>query len=258
MSSYICSFKRPFVDKKKIHELVEENYVFASVLFYFGIEFYEYSEETLGQVCQSHRLKLKTVVKALEEAVNKGNEEDLTFLSIPIELVVEYLKHSHHIFVKKRLPYIVRLVDNLKLPKKLKNIQKDLQFVLPLFVEDFIHHIYEEEDNLFEYVLKLEKARKGQIPASALYFEMEKFSIQHFAIEHEVHDDEMQGIRKITDNFSNGMEDNLHLKVVYKELEKLEGELKTHARIENDILFPKALLLEKEVKKTIKVKITHN
>ena len=38
-----------------------------------------------------------------------------------------------------------------------------LNFVFPLFVEDFIRHIYEEEDELFQYVTLLQKAEEGKI-----------------------------------------------------------------------------------------------
>src|SRR6478752_150995 len=41
----------------RISELVDQNYVHAYVLFYFGIRFYEYSELTLEQVCDQKGLK---------------------------------------------------------------------------------------------------------------------------------------------------------------------------------------------------------
>ena len=46
--------------------------------------------------------------------------------------------------------------------------------------------------------------------------------------------------------------------VVYAELQSFERELKTHAKIENEILFPKALMLEKQVRKFFKDKARMN
>ncbi len=40
----------------------------------------------------------------------------------------------------------------------------------------------------------------------------------------------------------------LHVKVIYCELMQFEKNLQEHARIENEILFPKAMLLESQVK----------
>jgi regulator of cell morphogenesis and NO signaling len=41
----------------------------------------------------------------------------------------------------------------------------------------------------------------------------------------------------------------LHVKLIYQELKEFEKSLVTHARIENEILFPKAMALEGKVKK---------
>ncbi len=40
------------------------------------------------------------------------------------------------------------------------------------------------------------------------------------------------------------------MKVIYNELKEFEKSLITHARIENEILFPKAMGLESKVKKS--------
>ncbi len=129
--------------------------------------------------------------------------------------------------------------------------------MFPIFVEDFIHHIYEEEDTLFNYILGLNDYLKHQKNQSAIYWKMEESSLQKFAMEHDQHDDEMRGIRNITNNYKLTPDTPLHIKVIYAELQSLEQDLKTHARIENDILFPKAMMLEKEavlkLQRTIKL-----
>ena len=119
-----------------------------------------------------------------------------------------------------------------------------------MFVEDFIHHIYEEEDTLFRYIRALERASKGNYIPTRLYYLIEKHSVQKFAMEHDVHDDEMEGIRKITNDYEVNTGTPLHVKVIYSELKEFERSLITHARIENEILFPKAMALENKVKQS--------
>jgi regulator of cell morphogenesis and NO signaling len=87
---------------------------------------------------------------------------------------------------------------------------------------------------------------------------LEKNSLQRFAIEHEAHDDEMEGIRKITRDYALSSDAPLHVKVIYSELTAFEKSLKTHARIENEILFPKAMMLENGVKKLFEAKVKYN
>jgi regulator of cell morphogenesis and NO signaling len=243
---------------KRIADLVDQNYVHAYVLFYFGIRFYEYSEYTLEQVCQKQRLKVDQVIKELE-APTHLQETDLPLISYPIDLIIEYLKHSHFLFIKHKLPYIVRLVESFKAyHDEYASVERDLKLVFPLFVEDFIEHIYEEEDTLFHYILALEKASKGNYTPGKLYYLLEKNSVQKFAMDHEAHDDEMEGIRKITRNYTLGPNAPLHVKVIYSELTAFEKSLITHARIENEILFPKAMATENKVRKAFFEKSAFN
>ena len=234
----------------RIHELVDKNYVHGYVLFYLGIRFYEYSELTLAQVCERRGLKVDQVIRELESPTHL-KEADLPLVSYPIDLIIEYLKHSHFLFIKHKLPYIARLVESFKAQHDdYLQVERDLKIVFPLFVADFIEHIYEEEDTLFRYILALEKASKGNFSPSKLYYLMEKNSVQKFAMEHEAHDDEMEGIRKITKDYRLHDRAPLHVKVIYNELKAFEKSLIIHARIENEILFPKAMAIEGRVKKT--------
>jgi regulator of cell morphogenesis and NO signaling len=233
---------------KRIGDLVEENYVHAYVLFYFGIRFFDNTELTLEQVCAEKGVKVEQVIKELESPTHV-QEADLPLVSYPTDLIIEYLKHAHFLFIKHKLPYMARLVDSFhaKHPRY-ASIVRDLKTVFPLFVEDFIHHIYQEEDSLFNYIRMLERASKGSFNVTRLFYQLEKNSLQKFANEHEAHDDEMEGIRNITKNYQVDADTPLHIKVIYSELKAFEKSLIVHARIENDILFPKALALERKVK----------
>lgn len=235
---------------RKISELVDQDKVRAHVLFYFGIKFYEYSEHTLEQVCAEKGLSVDVVVRELENPGENFQESDLPLISYPVDLIIEYLKHTHFLFVKHKLPYIGRLVQSFKANHaQYEQVEKDLKILFPLFLEDFIHHIYEEEDTLFKYIQLLERAARGKYNPALLYHMMEKHSLQQCALDHEAHDDEMQGIRTITKDYFLTPDAPLHVKVIFSELIQFEKSLKVHARVENEILFPKALALENEVKK---------
>ena len=249
---------KPALKDTLISELVDQNYVHAYVLFYFGIRFYEYSEQTLDQVCREKKLRVDQVIRELESQ-SLVKEADLPLISYPVDLIIEYLKHSHFLFIKHKLPYIARLIESFKANHDdFLSIERDLKVVFPLFVEDFIEHIYEEEDTLFDFIRTLERASKGNFTPTHLYHAMEKNSVQKFAMGHEKHDDEMEGIRKITRDYAQDAKTPLHVKVLFHELKEFERSLITHARIENEILFPKAMALENKVKKAFQDTVKWN
>jgi regulator of cell morphogenesis and NO signaling len=240
------------LDKSKISDLIEKNYVFASVLYHFGIEFYDYAEETLEQVCNQRGLHMQHVIDSLEQAVQLPEVPNLN--ELPVDIVIAYLRHSHYLFIKRRLPYIARLVNEIKDSDALNAPAiEDLKTVFPLYVEDFVRHVFHEEDSLFVFIQQLLLAYNGEpYNYGRLYYMMEDNSVEELAIEHDCHDDEMTGIRTLTGNYSLPPNCSLLVKVVYQELQNFEQELIAHARIENEILFPKALVLEKGVKKKLR------
>lgn len=256
--TFTSSMSKTALKDTRISVLVDQNYVHAYVLYYFGIRFFDYSEMTLEQVCTKCGLKVEQVIREMEDPAHL-HEADLPLISYPIDLIIEYLKHSHFLFIKHKLPYIARLVESFKAHHDdYRAVERDLKIVFPLFVEDFIQHIYEEEDTLFSFIHSLERASREKFVSPKLYYLLEKNSIHKFSMDHEVHDDEMQGIRNITKDYNLHAHAPLYVKVLYNELKDFEKSLITHARIENEILFPKAMALENKLKQTFFEKIKYN
>ena len=238
---------------KSVEHLVQENFVYAKVLDYFGIKFYEERDKTLHQVCADNDINLEHFLNILEKSENRKSQEYLDLRNYPARLIVEYLKHAHQIFIKDTLPYLLKKIDELENDHANEKTH-DLKVVMPMFVEDFIHHIYEEEDRFFTFVAELENALKEKNISPKFLKEFEDFSIQEFALHHNDSDNEMKGIRGITNFYNTAEINDPRLAVVIKELKKFDDELTLHANIENDILFPKALHLEKQVKAMLALK----
>ncbi len=243
---------------KTIHEIVSKDYVFGYVLHYFGISFYEYSEETLERVCLQKGISVAQLERELE-SIRKPHLSRANLDAYPIDLIIQYLKHAHHRFICQKLPYMARLIEDLNeelIPNP--GLVRDLKVLFPLFVEDFIHHIHEEEDTLFKYVLALQRASEGKYNWGKLYYQMKKHNMSFFAYDHHTHDDEMRGIREFTSGYQLGEKPSLHLQVLFAELQALEEDLKIHAQIEDEILMPKGLRTEHLVKEMLLQKAKSN
>jgi regulator of cell morphogenesis and NO signaling len=242
---------------KSLEHLVNENIAYANVLERFGVKFIESREKTLSEVCKEHGFDERRLVEILEKSDNRRAPEYLDLRNYPVRLIVEYLKHAHQGFIKDTLPFILRKVDELE-NEVSDSLVSDLKVVLPMFVEDFIHHIYEEEDRLFTYVAELEKVTSKQKYSPRLLKKFDQFSIQEFALHHNDSDHEMKGIRGITNNYQVADLDNPHLVLLLKALKRFDEELTVHANIENDILFPRALMLEKKANQLINKNVALN
>ncbi|WP_425392937.1 hypothetical protein [Ekhidna sp.] len=231
------------VFEKTVSQVVDENYVYARALHYLGIDFFEEPNKKLKEICADRGLDRKTVIKSFY-AFDSSNRLKFSDLErYPIELLIEFLKHSHYVFIKEKLPYIVHLVRKWNREEGLKNM-------LPEFVEDFIKHIYEEEDTTFKYIELLCKIKKGSYASSFdLLMDFKNYSLQSEFEDHQ-HEDEFGAIRSLMSTIK---PKDLHDHVLIHEIKAFDREMIYHAEIENHIFFPKAIELETTIWKKIKM-----
>ncbi len=245
--------------KSQIIDLVSENYVFAAVLHYFGISFFQYEQNSLQDVCRKFKINPNQLIDELESWAMRREPSNEELYLHPIEVLVSYLKRKHYYFVRQELPFLSNMVTGIQAePSLYANVLADLRILFPLFVEDFIHHIHEEESKLFQRINLLHEIEENKFSLKDAVFILEKTPITELSEAHEIHDDEMEGIRKLTNDYKLDETAPLSIKVLYHELRKFESELSMHAQIEDQLLFPKAVELEKEVLRKIKTKIRYN
>jgi len=247
------------IEKNQIKDIVSENYVFAAVLHYFGISFFQYEQNSLKEVCEKFKINPRQLVDELEAWAQhkEPNREDL-YLH-PIEVLVAYLKKKHYYFVRQELPFLSNMVAGIEINEQpYRNVLCDLRIMFPLFVEDFIHHIHEEENRLFNRIKLLHEIENDEFELKESLKILGKSPVASMSEAHEAHDDEMEGIRKLTKNYYLPEDAPVSMKVLYNELQNFEKELMIHAQIEDELLFPKAVELEKEVLRKIRKKILNN
>ena len=239
-------FQTKNLDNTRVFDVVSNDFKYAKALNSFGIDFYKHYDLTIDQICKKKGLSSNSI-HGYRVAMDETFDLDVkTLESSPLNLVIEYLKHNHSYFIKNKLPYIKSLISSLSLENKKFNFFKDLKFIFPLFYEDFVDHILEEEKYIFSYIQKLYHLEDSKSHAK-IFFEMKKISLKNIAKEHLEEDSEMAGIRGLTSDYSYENIENLHLKVIFQELQAFDKELEIHSEIENTILFPRALDLEKNI-----------
>ncbi len=243
------------IRNKTILELVSDNHLLAAAFHFLGIQFENHNEHTLADICKQRGWDENTITQKIDEIL-ASNKNAINLDVLPIDLLIEYLKHIHYIFIKQRLPFISDIIKNFE--GENPAIKAELKMVFPLFLQEFVEHIYEEEDTLFNYIILLNNADKDNAKLNKVQAKMMDNSIRHYQSDHELHDDPFKGLRRLTNNFE--MDDSFDLKtrVAIAELKKLDEELHYHAKVENDILFPKALQLERKVLALLRSKIAIN
>lgn len=234
-----------------IKELVAADPKLGFVLHAQGIKFYEHADSTVAAISNKFAFNLKQFIRQADWQYQYQLIKDPLTLNKHTALqVIDYLSFMHRLFVKEKLPYFSAIIQDFTNKSEDKRIT-DLKWAFPYFQEDFVHHIFEEEDHLFAYLRQMARDLGEKKISSKLMMEMERCSIKEYSLHHLLDDDEMAGIRSLTNQYTHLPSDSLELRVLFFELREFEKELNFHARIENEVLFPKALSMENGVRRLI-------
>jgi regulator of cell morphogenesis and NO signaling len=242
---------------KSLHELLEENYSYASVLHWCGIDAFDYLGETLGDVCKIKNVNTRNVEDALQN-LNQKNEYTYARLQkmSPSEMC-NHLKHTHHHYSQRMLPVIEHHIQQTAIQHHKQYPQLLLlDKIFTTFKEDFLKHIRYENEVVFVYIKKLEKFTINF--THSILLELKDFSMGDFIMKHHHDDDDMHNIRKLLDNYEVSKDDHLAYKVLMHELKNFESDLKAHSLIEEDMLIPRAIKMEEKLQAKVIEKICLN
>ena len=110
-------------------------------------------------------------------------------------------------------------------------------------------HMVKEEKVLFPYIKALVAAQTSAQPLEATHFGTVQNPINMMEMEHEMVGKAMEEIRELTQNYLLPADGCASYSLLYKMLDEFEDDLHLHIHLENNILFPKALEMEKQMEK---------
>ncbi len=171
--------------------------------------------------------------------------ETVTAASQSLSELITHILDTHHAYLREELPYFERMIA--KICANHGQDRPDLfatQQILQDLRDDLMAHLQKEEQILFPYIAQLELARERHLPAPDACFPSVQFPIRMMLMEHDGAKDLLQNLRRTTGNYTapdfacdNG-------RAFYTRLENFETDLHEHIRLENEILFPRAVELE--------------
>jgi regulator of cell morphogenesis and NO signaling len=233
-----------FDQHTKMTDLVHGNYLLLPVLNRFGIRL-GFQDKTISDICQDNGIDLSFFLAIINAFHNDEYFPKDELQSFSSSLIVDYLRKSHLDFKRSSLPQIEaslnRLVKNSK-----SNDLKMIQSFYIKYKRELLEHINDEEENAFPYVLELQKAydlKTFPLPKSIV-----NYSIQSYEKEHTNVDEKLFDLKNIIIKYLEPNYKDKDCNEFLFELFQFERDLTDHARIEDKILVPKVMEIEKELK----------
>ncbi len=218
----------------------------AQIFKKYGLDFCCGGKKTVKQACAEKGLDVTKVEQELMQADNAPASRPLPYNEWSLDFLADYIVNTHHTYVKKTLPDLlfyankVARVHGQRHPE-LVEINHHVEEVNA----ELTAHMMKEEKVLFPYVKALALSAKGEAPAQAAHFGTVQNPINMMEMEHELVGKEMGLIRTLSDNYTLPENACASYSMLYRMLDEFEQDLHLHIHLENNILFPKAIELEK-------------
>ena len=229
-----------------IGELVANDYRTASVFKKYGIDFCCQGNRTINDACEAKKIDEKLVVDDLNNLLNSKADGGIDFQSWPLDLLADYIEKKHHRYVEEKSmeikPYLDKIcrVHGERHPELL-----EIKEHFNATAGELAMHMKKEELILFPFIKKMVKAKQENSILDKPNFGTVENPIQMMMDEHTTEGDRFRKIEEISNNYTAPDDACNTYRVTFALLKEFEQDLHLHIHLENNILFPRAIELEK-------------
>ncbi|HMR18062.1 MAG TPA: iron-sulfur cluster repair di-iron protein [Sphingobacterium sp.] len=231
---------------KRIGDVVAEDFRTAAVFSKFGIDFCCGGQQPIIAAATKKNLNVDNLQQELEKVLAIGTAQGIDYNAWPLDLLASYIVKIHHRYVGEKSPVLVGFLN--KLCRVHGDRHPELFEVFRLFQECAVElgqHMEKEENILFPFIEEMEEAKSRNIAFENPYFGTVGNPINMMVHEHETEGRRFEKIAELTSNYTPPADACGTYRVTYAMLQEFEQDLHKHIHLENNILFPKSIVLER-------------
>ncbi|NRT15916.1 regulator of cell morphogenesis and NO signaling [Flavobacterium sp. 28A] len=235
------------LEKITIGEYVAKDFRTAALFSKYGIDFCCKGNRTVDEVCEKKAVQPADLQIEIDAILNTKSDSGIDFNAWPLDLLADYIEKTHHRYVEEKTPTLLQFLD--KLCKVHGASHPELFEINELFkgcAGELAQHMKKEELMLFPFIKKMVTASISDELIAQPHFGTVKNPIAMMMAEHEAEGDRFAKIVELTNNYTPPADACNTYKVTFAMLQEFEQDLHKHIHLENNILFPKAVALEKE------------
>ena len=233
-----------------VRDIVNNDYRTAEVFRKWNINYCCGGTSSLDEVCEKQKIDKELLQQDLEEATNSVIlSNKLLFNEWPIEFLVDYIIHVHHSYLRQTLPQLMENFESFVASHKDKYpYLPEVNDVFHNLATELLEHIDEEEKLIFPYIKQVSYTfNRKEVYGKLFVRTLRKPLGPTVDVEHERIAGLMIKLRKLTHNYTAPSDECITHKLIYQQMKELDADLVQHKHLENNILIPKAIDLEKEL-----------
>jgi len=214
----------------------------------FGIDYCCGGSKSLEEACAASNLSVDQVLDSLELAQETARTKvkDRNWQTEPLADLVAHITSTHHKYTRDEIARLRPLLDKVcsvhgKNHPELQQIRTSFQGV----AQELTTHMMKEEMVLFPYIVRMEEAVIQKEPVLPPPFGTVQNPVTMMMHEHDSAGEALRAMRQASASYTPPGDACISFQTLYKALADFEADLHQHIHLENNILFPRAIVMEK-------------
>ncbi|MDG1040525.1 MAG: iron-sulfur cluster repair di-iron protein [Polaribacter sp.] len=233
-----------YIETKTVADYVTENIKTAHIFKKHGIDFCCGGGISIEKACEKNNVNFDELVSELSNLekntsyLNDYNKWELDFL-------IDFIINTHHKYVEENLILLKQYGDRVaKVHGHHYTELLEIKELIHIVAGELASHMKKEELILFPFIKKLVNAKRDGTKVEIPNFGTVDNPIKMMEEEHDKAGDIFKRISELTNTYKTPENACNTFKALYAKLEEFEDDLHQHVHLENNILFPKAKLIE--------------
>lgn len=233
---------------RTVRDLAVENPAATRIFEKFGIDYCCGGGQSLEQACERANISIDQVLDTLEmsEEQARAAQQVRDWNREPLSELIAHIRNTHHQYTREETARLTALLQKVcsvhgKNHPELFGIRETFNGL----AQELTTHMMKEEMVLFPFIERMEEAVIQKEPVLPPPFGTVQNPVAMMEHEHDSAGNALRAIRRGSNDFAAPADACVSYQTLYKALAAFEADLHQHIHLENNILFPRAIAMER-------------
>ena len=234
--------------EKTVREVALEHPAATRVFEKLGIDYCCGGNRSLEEACQKVNVPAFLVLDTLEmaEESERAARTVRSWQEEPLSDLIAHIEKTHHNYVREESVRLTSLLEKVCSVHGKNHAELfEIRATFAGLVQELTLHMMKEEKILFPYIVRMEEAVIQKEPILPGPFGSVGKPVAMMEHEHDSAGQALRAMRKSSNDYKAPADGCVSYQTLYKALEAFEADLHQHIHLENNILFPRSIAMEK-------------
>ena len=235
-----------FTSETKVKDIALSNPAATQILEDAGLDYCCGGGKSLHEACLHADVPAEEILNRLRENSKHVDPGEASWTLAPLGDLTRHIRERHHRYVREAIARVQPLSDKV-VAKHGKNHSElaEIRTAFGVLSQELTTHMLKEDSVLFPHIVRMEESVIQKEPVLPPPFGTVRNPVAMMMHEHDVAGIALRDLRRASNGYSAPPDACISHQTLYQALAEFETDLHQHIHLENNILFPRAIEMER-------------